>query len=193
MVQAHRALACSSVSEGAAIVLMETEEHAKARGAKIYAEVLGGRLTADAYHLTAPRPDASGATAAVKGALASSEKSADDIDTIFAHGTSTPLGDVGETLTIKAVFGKRAYKIPIAATKSQVGHTLGAAGAISALAAVNAIDDGFVCPTINYHTPDPECDLDYVPNEARQHETKVALINAFVSCGPAVQNLCCHL
>jgi 3-oxoacyl-[acyl-carrier-protein] synthase II len=165
--------------EGAAAFVLETEEHARARGARIYAEVLGGRLTSDAYHLTAPRPDASGAIAAIKGTLASTGTSPQAVDAIFAHGTSTPLGDVAETLALKSVFGERAYQIPITGTKSQVGHTLGAAGAISALAAVKTIEEGIICPTINYHTPDPECDLDYVPNEARHLETSLALVNAF--------------
>jgi 3-oxoacyl-[acyl-carrier-protein] synthase II len=129
--------------------------------------------------LTAPQPDASSAIAALKGALKVSKKSVDEVDAIFAHGTSTPLGDVAETIAIKKVFGERAYQIPITATKSQVGHMLGAAGAISALAAVKTIGEGVICPTINYQTPDPECDLDYVPNEARQHETDLALVNAF--------------
>lgn len=165
--------------EGAAAFLMETEEHAQARGARIYAEVLGGRLTSDAYHLTAPKPDASGASAAIEGAIAMSGKTIEDVDTIFAHGTSTPLGDTAETLAIKKVFGERAYQIPVTATKSQVGHMLGAAGAVSALAAVKTIEEGIISPTINYETPDPECDLDYVPNEARPHITNMALVNAF--------------
>jgi 3-oxoacyl-[acyl-carrier-protein] synthase II len=165
--------------EGAGVFILETEEHALARGAKIYAELLGGRLTSDAYHLTAPKPDASGASAAITGALEASGKTPDEVDAIFAHGTSTPLGDVAETLAIKKVFDEYAYQIPITGTKSQVGHMLGAAGAISALAAVKSIEEGIICPTINYETPDPECDLDYVPNEARQHETNLALVNAF--------------
>lgn len=165
--------------EGAAAFVLETEEHAKARGARIYAEVLGGRLTSDAYHLTAPKPDASGAIAAIKGTLTSIGKPPEAVDAIFAHGTSTPLGDVAETLALKSVFGEHAYQIPITGTKSQVGHTLGAAGAISALAAVKTIEEGVICPTINYHTPDPECDLDYVPNEARRHHASLALVNAF--------------
>ncbi len=165
--------------EGAAAFILETEEHAKARGARIYAELLGGRLTSDAYHLTAPKPDAAGSSAAMAGTLAVTGKSREEIDVIFAHGTSTPLGDVAETLAIKKVFGERAYKIPITATKSQVGHMLGAAGAVSAMAAVKTIGEGIICPTINYHTPDPECDLDYVPNEARRQEVNLALVNAF--------------
>ena len=165
--------------EGAVAFIMETEEHAQARGARIYAEVLGGALRSDAYHITAPRPDASGAAAALQAALANSGKSPDQVDAIFAHGTSTPLGDVAETLAIKKVFGERAYHIPITATKSQVGHMLGAAGAVSALAAVKTIEEGVICPTINYDTPDPECDLDYVPNVARKHNVNLALVNAF--------------
>lgn len=165
--------------EGAGAFILESEEHAKARGAHIYAEVLGGRLTSDAYHITAPRPDASGATLAMKETLSTYIKNSKEVDAIFAHGTSTPLGDIAETLAIKNVFGERAYQIPVAATKSQVGHMLGAAGAISALAAIKTIEEGIICPTINLHTPDPECDLDYVPNQARPHPVKLALVNAF--------------
>jgi 3-oxoacyl-[acyl-carrier-protein] synthase II len=166
--------------EGAVAFILETEEHAKARGATIYAEVLGGALRADAYHLTAPKPDASGAAAAMNRALENSGKTSADVDAIFAHGTSTPLGDVAETMAIKKVLGEeRAYQIPVTATKSQVGHMLGAAGAISALAAVKTIEEGIICPTINYETPDPECDLDCVPNKAREVDVNLALINAF--------------
>ncbi len=165
--------------EGAAAFILETEEHAKARGARIYAEVFGGRLTSDAYHLTAPKPDASGATAAIKGALEVSGKSIEDVDAIFAHATSTPLGDKAETLAIKNVFGERAYQIPITGTKSQLGHTLGAAGALATLAAVKTINENIICPTINLEEPDPDCDLDYVPNVAREHQTDVAIVNAF--------------
>ncbi|MEM7344775.1 MAG: beta-ketoacyl-ACP synthase II [Chloroflexota bacterium] len=165
--------------EGSAAFILETEEHALARGAKIYAEILGGRLTSDAYHLTAPKPNASGAIAALKGAITSSGKTTDDVDAIFAHGTSTPLGDVAETIAINNVFGERASQIPITGTKSQLGHTLGAAGALSALAAVKTIETGMISPTINYETPDPECDLDYVPNEARNVDVNTALVNAF--------------
>ena len=166
--------------EGAVTFILETEEHAKARGAKIYAEVLGGALRSDAYHLTAPKPDASGAAAAMNRALENSGKSPNDVDAIFAHGTSTPLGDVAETLAIKKVLGEeRAYQVPVTATKSQVGHMLGAAGTISTLAAVKTIEEGIICPTINLETPDPECDLDYVPNKAREVDVDLALINAF--------------
>ena len=165
--------------EAAAAFVLETEAHAKARGARIYAEVLGGRLTSDAFHLTAPEPEGRGAIAALSGTLVNCGKTITDVDAIFAHGTSTPLGDTAETTALKKVFGDHAYQIPVTSTKSQIGHTLGAAGAISALAAVKGIEDGMICPTINYETPDPECDLDYVPNEARACDINLALVNAF--------------
>jgi 3-oxoacyl-[acyl-carrier-protein] synthase II len=165
--------------EGGAAFIIEREEHALARGARIYAEVLGGRLTSDGYHVTAPRPDAKGTTNAIKGALATSGLSADAVDTVFAHATSTPLGDTAEVLSLKNAFGERAYQIPVSGTKSMVGHMLGAAGSIAALAAVKSIETGIIPPTINYETPDPNCDLDFVPNVARKHNTNVALINAF--------------
>ena len=165
--------------EGAVAFILEREEHALARGARIYGEVFGGRLTSDGYHVTAPRPDASGTAYAIQGALESSNKTIEDVDTIFAHATSTPLGDTAEVLSIKKVFGERAYQIPVTGTKSMVGHMLGAAGTISAIAAVKAMETGVVPPTINLETPDPDCDLDFVPNQSRQHDTDVALINAF--------------
>ena len=165
--------------EGAAGFVLETEEHARARGATIYASVLGGGVTADAHHITMPKPDGSGAVAAMQLALDSSSKTPADVDAIFAHATSTPLGDIAETIAIKQVFGERAYKIPVPATKSQLGHTFGAAGALSVLAAVQAIGENVLCPTINYTTPDPECDLDCVPNQARPHRVATALVNAF--------------
>ncbi|MDM8519398.1 beta-ketoacyl-ACP synthase II [Anaerolineales bacterium HSG6] len=165
--------------EAAAAFILETESHARARGAKIYAEVLGGRLTSDAFHLTAPEPEGRGAVAALSGTLVNCGKTTTDVDAIFAHGTSTPLGDTAETIAIKKVFGDHAYHIPVTSTKSQIGHTLGAAGAISALAAVMGIGDNMICPTINYETPDPECDLDYVPNEVRACDINLALVNAF--------------
>ncbi len=165
--------------EGGVMLLLETEAHARARGAKIYAEVLGGRLTGDAYHFTAPHPEGIGAIRATRGAIESAGLSPDDVDVIYAHGTSTPLNDAAETTVIKAVFGDRAHKIPVPATKSMVGHMLGAAGAISALAAVLGFRDGVIPPTINLTDPDPDCDLDYVPLKARQQQTNVALVNAF--------------
>jgi 3-oxoacyl-[acyl-carrier-protein] synthase II len=165
--------------EGSAVMVLETEEHARARGARIYAEVLGGRLTGDAYHITAPDPDGDGAVRAIRGALQSAGLQPEDIDVIFAHGTSTPLNDVTETKAIKRALGEHAYQVAITATKSMVGHMMGAAGAASAVAAVLALQQGVIPPTINYENPDPECDLDYVPNQARRADVKTALVNAF--------------
>jgi 3-oxoacyl-[acyl-carrier-protein] synthase II len=165
--------------EGAAVMVLETEAHARARGAKVYAEVLGGRLTGDAYHITAPDPDGDGATRAMCGAMQSAGLQPGDMDVIFAHGTSTPLNDVTETMAIKRAFGEHAYKLAITATKSMVGHMMGAAGAVSALAAVLTLHHGIIPPTINHDHPDPQCDLDYVPNQARRAQVNTALINAF--------------
>jgi 3-oxoacyl-[acyl-carrier-protein] synthase II len=165
--------------EGSAVMILETEEHARARGAKIYAEVLGGRLTGDAYHITAPDPDGDGAVRAIQGALRSSGLQPTDVDVIYAHGTSTALNDVTETQAIKRALGDHAYKVAVTATKSMLGHTLGAAGAMAALAAALTLHEGVIPPTINQECPDPECDLDYVPNGARHAEVNVALVNAF--------------
>jgi 3-oxoacyl-(acyl-carrier-protein) synthase len=136
-------------------------------------------MSADAFHVTAPDPEGRGAARAMMGALASAGVSAGDIDVIYAHGTSTPLGDIAETKAIKIVFGERAHEVPITATKSSIGHTMGAAGAISSLAAVLGIRDSIVPPTLNLETPDPDCDLDYVPLVARSFPHSTALINAF--------------
>ena len=165
--------------EGAGALILEREESAIQRGAHIYAEVVGGRLTADAFHITAPDPEGYGAARAMAGTLESAGVSAEDIDVIYAHGTATPLGDVAETKAIKLVFGERAPKLLVTATKSTIGHTMGAAGAISSIAAVCGIQDSLVPPTINLVTPDPECDLDYVPLEARTHPHQMAMVNAF--------------
>ena len=167
------------LGEGAAVMVLETEAHARRRGAPIYAEVLGGRLTLDAYHVTAPDPTGDGAARAMRGALESAGLSPTDVDVIFAHGTSTPLNDPVETQAIKTVFGEHAYHLAVSATKSMVGHTMGAAGALSALAATLSLRHGLVPPTINYTTPDPACDLDYVPNVARLGSVRVAQVNAF--------------
>ena len=167
------------MGEGAVAMILETEAHARRRGARIYAEVAGGALTCDAYHITAPEPSGDGAIRAMRQALQSAGMRAEEMDVIFAHGTSTSLNDVVETKAIKAVFGEHAYRIPVSATKSMVGHLLGAAGAISALAAVLAIRDGAIPPTINLENPDPECDLDYVPQVARQRSVQAAMVNAF--------------
>ena len=165
--------------EGAAVMILETEEHARARGAKIYAEVLGGRLTGDAYHITAPDPEGKGAVRAMRGALSGAGLQPSDVDVVFAHGTSTLLNDATETKAIKQTLGEHAYKVAVTGTKSMLGHTLGAAGALSAMAAALAMREGIIPPTINQERPDPECDLDYVPNHARRAEVNVALINAF--------------
>ncbi len=165
--------------EGAAALVLETEAHARARGARIYAELLGGCATGDAYHVTAPEPNGDGAIRAMRGALRDAGLIPEEVDVIFAHGTSTPLNDAVETKAIKAVFGEHAYRLAVSATKSMVGHTLGAAGAISAVAAVLCLRDGIIPPTINYQVPDPACDLDYVPNVARKQAVQVALVNGF--------------
>jgi 3-oxoacyl-[acyl-carrier-protein] synthase II len=165
--------------EGAAIIVLESAEHALARGARIQCEVLGGGLTADAFHISAPEPTGRGATAAMTKALRRSDVAPDEVDYIVAHGTSTPLNDVTETRAIKAAFGDHARKVAISSPKSMVGHLLGAAGAVSGLAAIGAIREGVIPPTINQENPDPECDLDYVPNVKRIKKVDTAIINGF--------------
>jgi 3-oxoacyl-[acyl-carrier-protein] synthase II len=164
--------------EGACSLILETEEHALARGAKIYAEVLGGRLTGDAYHITAPDPEGDGAARALIGAVKSSKLQPKDIDLVFAHGTGTKLNDAGEAKALKKAFGEHVYDMKITSIKSMIGHGLGAAGAQSAVAAVMALRDGKVPPTINY-TPDPEIDIPIVGNVAQEVDAKYAIINAF--------------
>jgi 3-oxoacyl-[acyl-carrier-protein] synthase II len=164
--------------EGAGALILETEEHALRRGAKIYGEVLGGRLTADAYHVTAPDPDGDGAARALSGALKNTHLAPDDIDVVFAHGTGTTLNDAGEAKALKRVFGEHVYDMKITSIKSMIGHGLGAAGAQSAVAAVLALRDGIVPPTINY-TPDPEIDIPIVGNVAQKVNGQYALVNAF--------------
>ncbi|MFL5733079.1 MAG: beta-ketoacyl-ACP synthase II [Chloroflexia bacterium] len=166
-------------SEAAAAAILETAESALARGATIYAEVLGGAYTGDAYHLTAPAPGGAGAALAMTRAMKYSGLTPDDIDYVCAHGTSTTLNDAAETAAIKKALGERAYKVAISSNKSMIGHSLGAAGAVSAVATIKAIYHGIVPPTINYRYPDPECDLDYVPNEARRMPVRAALVNGF--------------
>jgi 3-oxoacyl-[acyl-carrier-protein] synthase II len=165
--------------EGAGVMILERYEDAKRRGAPIYAEILGGSLTADAYHVTAPEPSGYGAALAMSRALKAAGVGPEDIDYICAHGTGTPLNDVSETMSIKKVFGEHAYRVPISSPKSMVGHLMGAAGAISAITCVLAIRDGIIPPTINLETPDPECDLDYVPNVARRVPVRTAMANGF--------------
>ena len=167
------------MGEGAAVLVLEEYEHAMRRGAKIYAELVGYGATADAYHITAPCVDGEGAVKCMLRALEDAKLSPDEVDYINAHGTSTKLNDAVETLAIKKVFGERAYKIPVSSTKSMIGHLLGAAGAIEAVATIMTIHTGIIHPTINYENPDPECDLDYVPNEARKKEVNVAISNSF--------------
>jgi 3-oxoacyl-[acyl-carrier-protein] synthase II len=167
------------VAEGAGIVILEELEFALRRKAKIYAELVGYGYTGDAYHITAPSPDGDGAVRCMRLAIKDAGLKPEDIDHINAHGTSTPLNDLTETLAIKAVFGNHAKKIPISATKSMTGHLLGAAGSTEAIFTILAIRDGIMPPTLNYEEPDPQCDLDYVPNVARRQPIKVAMSNAF--------------
>jgi 3-oxoacyl-[acyl-carrier-protein] synthase II len=174
-------------AEGAAVFVMETLEHAQRRGARILAEVAGYGASADAHHLVAPCPDGDGAIRAMREALNDAGVSSEDVDYINAHGTSTPINDAVETLAIKGVFGERAYRIPISSTKSMVGHALGGSGAIEAVTCVKTLLTGVIHPTINYEFPDPECDLDYVPNRARTADVRVILKNSF---GFGGQNAC---
>jgi len=167
------------VSEGCGIIIMEELEHAKKRGAKIYAEIAGYGYNGDAYHITAPCPDGDGFVRCIKVALKDANIRPEEVDYINAHGTSTELNDYIETLAIKEVFKDGAYKIPVSSTKSMTGHLLGAAGAIEAIFSVLSIRDQICPPTINYETPDPQCDLDYVPNVSRKHKIDVVLSNSF--------------
>jgi 3-oxoacyl-[acyl-carrier-protein] synthase II len=165
--------------EGAGALILETEEHAARRGASAYAEALGGALTSDAFHLTAPEPTGRGARLAMTNALRRAGMEPHEIDYIAAHATSTPIGDTAETRAIKGAFGEHARKIAVSANKSMIGHLLGAAGAVSAVASILAIRDNIVSPTINLQTPDPDCDLDYVPHVARRMRVDAAMINGF--------------
>lgn len=165
--------------EGAVVMVIESEERAKARGARVYAELAGGGLSCDAYHITAPLEDGSGAQDAMEEALRASGLQASDIDYIAAHGTGTPLNDVSETRAIKAAFGEAAGRLAISSPKSMVGHLLGGAGAVGALAATMAVYHDVVPPTINLEEPDPECDLDYVPLKARKMTVNAAAANGF--------------
>jgi 3-oxoacyl-[acyl-carrier-protein] synthase II len=165
--------------EGAAAMVVESREHAQHRGARVYAELAGGAITGDAYHVTAPEPSGHSAALAISRALKRSGVGPEDVDLIVAHGTGTPLNDAAETVAVKMAFGEHAYRVAITAPKSMVGHQLGAAGAVSALTAVLAIREGVVPPTINLETPDPECDLDYVPLTARRMPVGTALANGF--------------
>jgi 3-oxoacyl-[acyl-carrier-protein] synthase II len=165
--------------EGAAVLVIETAEHALRRGATIHAELVGAALTADAFHISAPEPSGRGAAMAMKRAYMDAELAADEIEFVVAHGTSTPLNDVTETRAIRSAFGDHADRLAVSSPKSMVGHMLGGAGAVAALVGVGAIREGIMTPTINYTTPDPECDLDYVPNVAREARVDTAMINGF--------------
>ncbi|WP_457640168.1 beta-ketoacyl-ACP synthase II [Persephonella sp.] len=167
------------MGEGAGILVLEELEHALKRGAKIYAEVVGYGMTGDAHHITAPCADADGAVRVMEMALKDAGLSPQHVDYVNAHGTSTPLNDKVETLGIKKVFGEHAYKMKVSSIKSMIGHLLGAAGAVEAVATVKTIETGIIPPTINYEHPDPDCDLDYTPNEAVEYPVKVAISNSF--------------
>src|SRR5215211_9272579 len=167
------------MGEGAGILILETLESARARGANILAEISGYGTTDDAHHISAPSENGAGAAMSMQLALEDAGLSVDDIAYINAHGTSTPLNDKSETAAIKTVFGEQAYQIPVSSTKSMTGHLLGASGAVEAAFVTMAIREGVLPPTINYHTPDPECDLDYVPNEPRKASPKSVMSNSF--------------
>ncbi len=166
-------------SEGSGILIMESLQHATDRGAQIYAEIGGWGVSADAYHLVQPHPEGIGAAKAMQRALDSAGVSLDEIDYINAHGTSTPINDKSETIAVKRVFGDKAYNIPISSTKSMVGHSLGASGALEAIVCINSINDRIMHPTINQEETDPDCDLDYVPNVAREADLDVVMSNSF--------------
>jgi 3-oxoacyl-[acyl-carrier-protein] synthase II len=167
------------ISEAACVLVLEEEERARARGATIYAEVAGYGTSADAFHITQPEPDGSGAVLAMQMALADAGEDAEAVGYVNAHGTSTPLNDAAETRAIKKALGDHAHRVAISSTKSMTGHMVGAAGAAEAAVAALAVNQGVIPPTINYETPDPQCDLDYVPNEARKADVGLALSNAF--------------
>ncbi len=167
------------LSDGAGVVVLEEYEHAKARGARIYAELIGYGMSADAYHMTAPSEDGDGAARCMQNAIRNASLNPEDVDYINAHGTSTPAGDVVETRAVKRVFGDNSKKVAISSTKSMIGHLLGAAGGVEAVFSILAIYEQVAPPTINLDNPDPECDLDYVPNEAREMKIDVSLSNSF--------------
>jgi beta-ketoacyl-acyl-carrier-protein synthase II len=174
-------------SEGGAILVLESLEHARSRGARIRAEVLGHATSSDAYHIAQPHPEGRGAIQAMRRALEDAATAPSAVDYVNAHGTSTPINDPIETQAIKEVFGRRAYDIPISSTKSMIGHAMGGAGAIEAAVCVKTIEESVIHPTINLDEPDPACDLDYVPGEAREADVRVTLSNSF---GLGGQNAC---
>ena len=167
------------MGEGAGIVILEELEHARRRGVRIYGEVAGYGMTGDAFHITQPAPEGEGAQRSMRRALKDAGIGPEDVQYINAHGTSTPYNDLNETKAIKAVFGEHAYKLHVSSTKSATGHTLGAAGGLEFAICTLAVRDGMIPPTINYHTPDPECDLNYAPNTAVKRDVEVAISNSF--------------
>jgi len=175
------------LSEGAGIVILERLEHALARGARIHGEVLGYASSSDAFHISQPDPEAAGAIRAMRWALEDAQVDSDEIDYINAHGTSTPLNDATETFAIKTLFGEQAYEIPVSSSKSVLGHALGATGAIETIFCTQALQRSIIPPTWNYETPDPDCDLDYVPNAPRKSNIETVLSNSF---GMGGQNAC---
>jgi 3-oxoacyl-[acyl-carrier-protein] synthase II len=176
-----------SLGEGAGILILEELEHAQARGARIWGEVLGSGICAEAHHLTAPEPSGEGIARAIRLALGDAGIAPEAVDYINAHGTATPVNDVVETRGIKKTFGERAYEIPVSSIKSMIGHCLGSAGGIEAVATLLSLRGGVIPPTINYATPDPECDLDYTPNEAKEKDIHIAISNSFAFGG---NNVC---
>jgi 3-oxoacyl-[acyl-carrier-protein] synthase II len=167
------------MGEGAGVLLLEEREHAIARGATIYCELTGYGMSSDAYHITSPAEDGSGMISVMRRALKDAGLQPSDIDYVNAHGTSTPLGDKAETVAIKGVFGEHAYKLAVSSTKSMTGHLLGAAGGLEAAISAMVVREGMLPPTINHETPDPDCDLDYVPNQARPKQVRHVLSNSF--------------
>jgi 3-oxoacyl-[acyl-carrier-protein] synthase II len=175
------------LSEGAGVLVLERLDYAQKRGARIYAEVIGHASSADAYHIAAPDPSGQGPMRAMRWAVQNAGITPEAVDYINAHGSSTPINDITETKAIKAVFGEHAYRLAVSSTKSMIGHPMGSAGALEAIACIKGLYHGILPPTINYENPDPECDLDYVPNQARQQAIQVAMSNSF---GLGGQNAC---
>jgi len=167
------------MGEGAGVLILESLEHAQRRGARIHAEVLGYGSSCDAFHITAPDEEGAGAVLSMQSALDDAGLTSGDVDYINAHGTSTPLNDRTESRAIHKLFGARAYEVPISSTKSMIGHLMGAAGTVEAIVCAKTLETGVIHPTINYETPDPECDLDYVPNQSRKTDPRTALSNSF--------------
>ncbi len=171
------------IAEGCGVLVLETLERAQRRGAPILAELVGTGMTCDAFHITSAHPDGAGAAQAMLAALKSAGLNVEDVDYINAHGTATQVNDAIETKAIKTVFGERAWQIPVSSTKSMTGHAIGAAGALEAVACIMALNANVMPPTINLDTPDPACDLDYIPHQAREKELNVVMSNSFAFGG----------